>query len=646
MLSTIKISNLAVIESLEIHFTNGLNIFTGETGAGKSIVLSALSLILGERASSGLLRSGCPIASVEALFDTGPDPRIVELLAQTGLVAEEDHSLIVRREITVEGKSRCHVNGRLVGLSFLKELGNLLVDLHGQHEHQLLLDPRHQLEILDSFGDAGHQKVRVAVQSDVRRLLDVRRERASLRQRATEREAEIELVSTQLAEIEAAAVDPETDAAVEGQLKLLANLERVKREAMELSTGLAGDDGQGQAVLTSLRALLPRLEYLAQTTGRAEVAQALDNFREALYLLEDTSRTVSHAFDGLDLDEDDLARVEARVGVLTKLKRRYGPGLQDVADHARRLGSRLADLQAAHDDSARLEQAERQLVGRLNGSVPRLSGGRGRLSRQLVRRVEEHLADLGLENARFEVALSRQEEADSPVSIESSGVHLYSNGADRVEFLIAPNPGEPPKPLSKIASGGELSRIMLAIKCSLAVVDKVPIMVFDEVDAGIDGRTAVKVAEKLAQLSARCQSLVITHSPQIASAATSHFAVKKQVSGGRTQTSVLRLDAEERVAEAQRRYESLEATEELRHRRQEGVRQRRRVAGGRRSRSPVARSESRRPSSLRGTSRRPSGTSSNGWAPGLRTRRSWESPVVERPSSWRRSSRRSTGRAW
>lgn len=584
MLSSLKITNLAVIDSLEIHFEPGLNIFTGETGAGKSIIMSALSLILGERASIDYLRAGCETARVQAVFDTGPDLRVARVLESSEIpLTYEGHAedevedraedavsgqsqdlshdasgagalsrLHVEREISRSGKNRCYVNSQQVPLIVLRELGDLLVDIHGQHDHQRLLNPVHHLGIVDEFGDPKFRKLRGQVQKQIKRLSDLTAQIRELTTREQERTRELDLARSQLEEIETARIDPVADSQVEGRLRLLGNLERVRREAAEVVEGLTSDQAEASGALTVLRTLLPRVEYLAQTCADEQVTRAAASFREALYLLDDVTTTIRHSVEGLDFDEEDLARVEARVGVLSRLKRRYGPGLEDVVATSERLAKQIERLTSCQEDCERLASEQKDLLEQLAVNASRLSKSRSDIAETLATKVGRHLDDLGLELTRFSVELTRAPAPDSLLLIDDKPTRCYPDGIDRAEFVFSPNPGEQPKSLARIASGGELSRVMLALKSSLAVLDRVPIMVFDEIDAGIGGTTSVKVAEKLRQVSRHCQSVVITHLPQIASVADAHFAVEKVVVGGRTQTRVRRLSVEERINELQR----------------------------------------------------------------------------------------------
>jgi DNA repair protein RecN (Recombination protein N) len=551
VLSTLQITNLAIIDSLEIRLEPGLNIFTGETGAGKSIILNALSLVLGERASVELIRAGQACARVQALFEVGADKRIEEVLTAGGLPFDEG-TVLISRELSREGKNRCWINGTLVPLSVLREIGDLLVDLHGQHDHQRLLNPAHHLEIVDTFGDAAFHALRERVQTDVGRMGEIRRELDAIAARAAERAAQLELATAQLEELTGAGVDPVADAQVEAKLRLLGNLEKVRREAQEVVAALTGDDAERPGALTTLRALSPRVDWLCQTTGDATLTKAGEIFREATYLLDDAASTIGHTIEGLEFDEEEMQQVQDRYAVLHKLKRKYGPELEDVVARMVWLESQVADLNRVGEDRSRLEAELGEVLTRSAADVAKLSVERKKIVRKLEERVGAHLIDLGLEHARFKVELGREEDPDSPLALDGVRVHVYRDGVDRVEFFIAPNPGEPLKALARTASGGELSRLMLAVKCSLAVLDRVPIMVFDEIDTGIGGTTAVKVAGKLRQVSKTCQSLVITHLPQIASAGACHFAVEKVVEGGRTRTAVRRLSHEERIDELHR----------------------------------------------------------------------------------------------
>lgn len=552
MLASISISNLAVIESLQIDFEAGLNIFTGETGAGKSVIMDALMLVLGERASAEIVRQGAPSAVVEAVFHTGEDPHIDEILAAAGLPSRSGDRLVVRREVARNGKGRASLDGHTVPLSVLKDAGVHLVDLHGQHEHQRLLDASTHLSLVDSFGDAAFVKLRSEVKADASELTSVDRQIVNLENRARDRASALELARFQLEEIEAAAVDPTTDAQAEGRFRLLSNLERVGREASDVLAGLNSDDAERPGALDTLRALTPKIEYLAETSGDPDIVAVGQSHREACYLLEEAGRTLQKFTDRLELDEDEMVRLEQRIGVLHRLTRKYGPTLDDIVANRERLSAEVDGLENLESDRGRLDERRRLLADRLARSVERLSERRRKLCKDLETRMRHQLVDLGLEHARLKLELTREEVATGGLEVDGARVHLYADGIDRAQLYISCNPGEPPRPLARIASGGELSRVMLALKSSLAVLHKVPIMVFDEIDAGLGGTTAVKVARKLREVATRCQCLCITHLPQIASAGMCHFAVAKTVTGGRTRTSVTRLTNDQRVLELQR----------------------------------------------------------------------------------------------
>lgn len=548
MLRRLAIHDFALIDRVALEFEPGLNLFTGETGAGKSIILDALSLILGERASAGLIRSDCEQAYVEALFDAGALPRVEGCLADHGLSPDPD-GLLIAREVTRAGKNRCFVNGRQTVLACLKELGDLLVDIHGQHEHQRLLSTANHMEILDAFGDAEYQTFRarcldriVALRATLARLQDQERlER--------DRQVELDALEYQASELDAAGLREGEDDELEREWRLLSRAEEVCRELGAMTDGLAGEEGP--QMLRSLAVFRQSLDEVA--AADPAMAPAARNLTDAYYLLEDANASVQNYLSAFGPSPERLAVIEERLTVINKLKRKYGNTTAEMLERRSRIEARLAELHGQAESRGQLLEAATSLKRELVKDLPELSRRRKRLAELLERRVTSELADLAMKGSVFQVKLERESQAaPGDVTLEGQGWRLFRDGLERAEFFVSTNPGEPLMPLVKVASGGELSRVTLALKSSLAVLEAVPIMVFDEIDAGIGGETAANVARKLLQVSRRCQCLCITHLPQIAACGQVHFAVRKKPRKDRTVVSVERLHGDAREAEVAR----------------------------------------------------------------------------------------------
>jgi DNA repair protein RecN (Recombination protein N) len=547
MLRFLRIRNLAVIDAVEVEFDPGFNVLTGETGAGKSILVEAVGLLLGGRASADLVRTGEAQATIEAIFDTG-----------------DATELIVRRELSSQGRSRSFINGALATAAALRELSDRLVELHGQHEHQALLDPVTHLPLLDEF--AGHQPVVAHVAdawSDVRRLRE-QLDRSQMNGR--EKAARLELIAFQLGEIEKAAPKQGEDDELAATKQVLASADRIHRLCEESYAALYDSD---DAVLASLGSIWKRVGELATIESQfAPYAEARDSIKSQL---EDLAYFLRSYAEGVDASPARLQQVEDRLATLERLKRKYGPTLADVIARGDELsrerallsgdGERVEDLQAALEAAS-----ERFLSG-----ARALSHGRRKLAEAFSGRVEALLAELAMARTRFEV---RFNELELPPQSWSE------RGVDQAEFYISPNVGEAPRPLAKIVSGGELSRVMLALKTiglgQTPGVDSprgssrlpesgfVKTLIFDEVDAGIGGRVADVVGARLRELGDRFQVLCITHLPQIAARASTQFLIEKSVTGSRTVTTVAVLDPAARVEEIGRMIGGASVTEAVR----------------------------------------------------------------------------------
>ena len=521
MIRFLAIRNLAVIESVAVDFEHAFNILTGETGAGKSILVEAVGLLLGGRATQDLIRTGEDVATVEAIFDT-----------------EDGSELIVRREITSQGRSRAFINGALATAAALKDLSNRLVELHGQHEHQQLLDPTQHLALLDSW--AGLDAPRAQVSSAFAAVRDLREQLDRLRMDDRERAARLDLVEFQLNELQKANLQPGEDDTLAADRQLLRSADTIQRLCGESYAELYDNEG---AALTMLGHVWKRVGELAAIDPRfAPYLDARDGIKAQL---EDLAFTLRDFADGIDASPGRLQQVEDRLALIERLKRKHGGSLEEAIAHRDRLAAEHRALTGGQSSLAEIEQQLGEAGRTFLSGARQLSEARRRAATKFARALERELAELAMERTKFEARL---------VTSEAEG-QWSDAGIDAGEFFLSPNVGEDLRPLARIVSGGELSRVMLALKtlsanASSASASKT--LIFDEVDAGIGGRVATVVGQKLASLGDRFQVLCITHLPQIAACGRTHFLIEKRSNGRRTMTSVTRLNGDERVAEIAR----------------------------------------------------------------------------------------------
>jgi len=527
MLRLLRIRNLAVIEAVEVEFEPGFNVLTGETGAGKSILIEAVGLLLGARASADLVRTGESHASIEAIFEDSKGGEIV-----------------VRREVTSQGRSRSFINDSLATAGALRELSDRLVELHGQHEHQALLDPLTHLPVIDEAADLGSLTERVAAAWTSLRALREQRDRARMDDR--EKAARLDLIAFQLGEIEKAAPRIGEDEELAATRHVLANAERIQRLCEEAYAALY--DGE-HAALSELGHVWKRVAELA--TLDSEFGAHLSSRESIKSQLEDLAFFLRRYADGIDASPDRLQQVEDRLALIERLKRKHGPTLQEVIDRGAALRverDRLGQAEEAADD---IERALAEAIQTYLHEARELSRRRREAATNFARQVERQLGELAMARTSFEVRFNAEEREDA----------WSERGIDQAEFFVSPNPGEDLRPLARIVSGGELSRVMLALK-TMAVGDRPGnTLIFDEVDAGIGGRVADVIGSKLRELGKRFQVICITHLPQIASRAGTHFHIEKSVRGSRTVTAVQRLDASGRIEEIGRMIGGLSVTE-------------------------------------------------------------------------------------
>lgn len=519
MIRYLAIRNLAVIESVAVDFEQSFNILTGETGAGKSILVEAVGLLLGGRATQDLIRTGEDVATVEAIFET-----------------EDGSELIVRREITSQGRSRAFINGALATAAALKDLSNRLVELHGQHEHQQLLDPTQHLALLDAW--AGLDSARLGVAASFATVRSLREQLDRLRMDDRERAARLELVEFQLNELQKANLQAGEDETLAAERQLLRSADTIQRLCGESYAELY--DGE-QAALVALGHIWKRVGELAAIDPRfAPYLDARDGIKAQL---EDLAFTLRDFSEGIDASPQRLQHVEDRLALIERLKRKHGGTLEEAIAYRDRLAAEHQALTGGESSMAEIEQQLADAGASFLTGARALSAKRHAAAPNFSRQIERELAELAMERTRFEVRLST---SDAEGQWSDAGI-------DAGEFFLSPNVGEDVRPLAKIVSGGELSRVMLALK-TLAAADAgaAKTLIFDEVDAGVGGRVATVVGQKLASLGDRFQVLCITHLPQIAAWGRTHFLIEKRVQGRRTVTGVTRLEDDERVGEIAR----------------------------------------------------------------------------------------------
>lgn len=544
MLSELSIENFALVEKLRLSFGPGLNILTGETGAGKSILLGALGMVLGERTGAESVRHGAEKARVEAVFTIEEsDGRLREAMEAAGIEAE-DGLLLLGRELTAKG-SAARINGRPATVGMLKTIGDALVDIHGQHEHQSLLAVERHADILDAWCGPETLSLKAAVAEAHSRAQAASRELAALQQDARERARTIDLLQFQRDEIDAAHPKPEEEEALIAERLRLSSAEKLHAAATGAYVALHGGGSSGSrggqssesgGALDGLTTAVAEIDHAAKLDER--LAPLLEALQNALYAAEDAARDVRGYRDEIEFNPERLDEIETRLDTLRTLKRKYGETLEEVIRFREEIGARLETLENAEERIAALQTQVGATQTKLEAVAAKLTKARKKAAGPFADAILKELADLAMTATRFSVAIEPR-----PAN---------GKGADHVEFLISPNPGEPLKPLARIASGGEISRVMLAMKSVLSRTMSVPTLVFDEIDTGIGGRTGTVLADKLHALSGASQILCITHLPQIAARGHQHFFIEKRTEKSRTMVGVTPLGDEERVGELAR----------------------------------------------------------------------------------------------
>ncbi len=555
MLKELRVKNFAIIDELHMQFGRGLHVFTGETGAGKSIIIEALSLALGGRASAELIRSGEDAATIEAAFDLTDYPEIADLARDHGVEVGGDE-IVIRRLISA-ARSRVHVNGGLSTVSVLEHLGSRLVEIHGQYEQQNLLHPERQRDILDSY--AGVFELRHALERKYYYMQSLRKRQAELTAQADERARRQELLRFQLQEIDQAQLRSGEEEGLKAERHILMHTEKLLQVTQGSSDLLyAGED----ALAGRLGRLLMSLEEVSVID--TSLKPVVEDLRSALYQLEEAGRALGDYASRIEFDPVRLGEIEERLAELSALKRKYGSTIEDILILRERGAKELESLQHHAENMGTLRVEIVDTEREVREQALQLSQRRMAVGAALEQAIERELHELSMGVARFVIALRRTPDPTGFITVDGTPVHLTPTGIEAVEFLFTPNPGEEARPLAKIASGGELSRVMLVLKSILAAAAQVPTLIFDEVDTGIGGGVAEIVGRKLKSLTKTCQVFCITHLPQIASRGDVHFRIEKRVVAGRTITAVQQLTAKERVDEIARMSGGLVITETTR----------------------------------------------------------------------------------
>ena len=547
MLLQLNIKDFAIIDNLHITFGKGLNILTGETGAGKSIIVDAVKLILGDRASLEDIRSSKDEAVVEAMFDISSLKDVAGLMETTGLPNEEN--IIIRRVISRSGKNRTFINNSMANLTLLQEIGSRIIDIYGQHDHQSLTRPEGHIDILDNFG--GLMPLRQEYINAYTEYVSIKKELDSLmadNEKLVERQ---DFLSFQSREIEAAGLKTGEDAELKKEKEILANAEKI------FDAAHSGHDilyASGGSVLERIGHVLNRLKDVSRIDERLN--PTLQTLETAVCQLEDAASFLRNYSQEMSFEPGRLEEADNRLDAINKLKKKYGQTIELILQKKKEIDKELDSIIHHDEKIAELKKTIDGSSAKAVALAKKLSDKRIDAGRILKKKMEQELSDLGMKKTVFEARIKKD-------AFEAGNFNLGENGMDRLEFFISPNVGEEPKPLAKIASGGELSRIMLAIK-KIAATGKIPVLIFDEVDAGIGGGTAEVVGKKLKEVSKNHQVLCITHLPQIAAYADKHYSVAKEVRAGRTCASIKELKNEERISEISRMLGGVKITDRTR----------------------------------------------------------------------------------
>lgn len=543
MLNELHIKNFVIIDDLSISFEKGLNVLSGETGAGKSILIDAISGILGEKMTTDMIRTGFEKSTLEGIFDISGLPAVSEILNTLGIDFDDD-TLILRRELYASGKGRCFMNSVQVPLQKIKLVAEYLIDIHGQNEHQSIVNVSKHRELLDSFAGLGDSVQEVRKIHDY--LGSIRDKLNSFEIDEREKLRRIEFNSFAIKEIDGAELSLTEEVELKKEATILANAEKLFTGVNRAYEMINGEDG----AFPKLKDVVQNLSGISEYDS--EISNVLESVSQALLSIEDASYTLRDYQEKVDFSPDRINQIEARLSLIQNLKKKYGETIDDILNYAEKARRELHAITSSDEEIDRLKDEEKKTVALAKEKALALSAARKAAAADLEKKVMTELKDLAMEGTSFHVSIKLELSPDGDVESEGKTYVLYPHGLDKIEFMIAANQGESLKPLRKVASGGELSRIMLALKNVILSADIVETLIFDEVDTGVGGRTADIVGRKLKLLSGDRQVLLITHLPQIAAMSDSHYFIQKSKKGDRVTTEVRHLNRKEKIREVAR----------------------------------------------------------------------------------------------
>lgn len=536
MLEYLHIKNVALIDEQSINFSDGLNILTGETGAGKSMLIEAINFVLGEKVSKDFIRNGQKSALVEILFFL-KDTRIIKAIENMDIELDADKTLIISRELNKNGRTICKINGKATTINMIREISSILIDMHGQHQHQSLLNPAKHINLLDQFCTGEFFELKRELSKQYCEYKNIKTNINQLIGDENQRQQKIDMLQYQIKEIETAQLKTDEEDNLLQQKKILANAEKLNRQLEEVNILLNGDDLNTEGAISQISKLSNLLKDLSSIDiSLIEVSRLVDNVELQLgeIVLE-----IRHYNKNVDYNPNDLYGIETRLDLIYNLKKKYGSNIKEILDYYEKIKTQLDFIVNSEQQLIKLNKELKLKEKNINELCKKISDIRKLKANEIQKQIESILVDLEMKSAKFKIQIDKKE-------------NFTDNGWDKVEFLISTNKGEDLKPLSKIASGGEMSRIMLAIKTVLADIDNIETLIFDEIDTGVSGRTAQKVAEKMKYISKSHQILCITHLPQIAAMADSHYLIEKKEQNNRTITQVYDLTLEQSILELAR----------------------------------------------------------------------------------------------
>lgn len=540
MLNQLSVRNVAVIDKLDINLHDGVSVLTGETGAGKSIIIDSINMILGDRANKELVRYGTDKAVVQAVFDA---PKSVINILEENDIYVEDETVIITRQVTKEGKSVARINGMVVTLNILREISDRLINIHGQHDNQALLTPIRHITFLDAYAD--NEEYINRYKDILSKKREIEKKISSLEMDEQEKMQRIDLLEYQVTEIKKASLEKGEEDDLREQRDIYTNAEQITKSVNEAYMNLY----EGDEIQSAYDGISIAVNEISQISDlNPQLKSIYDTLNEIMYSLEDTAHEIKEFGETVEFDEQTLNEIEERLDLISRLKRKYGNSIEEILEYLKKAESELNDIKLSDERTNELKEELKNITKELKEKGNVLTQRRENAAKVLEENIEKSLHELNMEKSKFKV------------NIENDGT-FYDNGMDKVEFLISTNPGEPLKPLVKIASGGELSRVMLAIKSILADSDGVDTMIFDEIDTGVSGKAAMSIAKKLAVIAKNKQVICITHLPQLTAMADNHYLIQKNTDGELASTTLKELDEEGRELELARIIDGGEVTE-------------------------------------------------------------------------------------